>query len=174
MTHSIVAVSAGYVFGSASVPKRFWLLAIIAAVLPDADVIGYQYLYIPYGHVLGHRGFFSLPMLCRAVQPGGRQHLFSSGAGSVPPLVGLCPLFLYRRRQPWSTGRHDQWWPWHRPALAVFQPPLLPAMDAHRGFASDGPRIPQPTRPDRDEKRNSVDLATFGVTCFIRVDRSKG
>ena len=30
-------------------------------VLPDADVIGYQYLYIPYGHVLGHRGFFHSP-----------------------------------------------------------------------------------------------------------------
>ena len=26
---------------------------IIAAVLPDANVIGYQYLYIPYGHNLG-------------------------------------------------------------------------------------------------------------------------
>ncbi len=61
MTHSIVAVSAGCIFGSAGVPKRFWVLAIIAAVLPDADVIGYQYLYIPYGHVLGHRGFFHSP-----------------------------------------------------------------------------------------------------------------
>jgi inner membrane protein len=61
MTHSIVAASAGCVFGRAGLPKRFWLLAIIAAVLPDADVIGYQYLYIPYGHVLGHRGFFHSP-----------------------------------------------------------------------------------------------------------------
>jgi inner membrane protein len=61
MTHSIVAVSAGCVFGRTGVPRRFWLLAIIAAVLPDADVIGYQYLYIPYGHVLGHRGFFHSP-----------------------------------------------------------------------------------------------------------------
>ena len=61
MTHSILAVSAGCVFGRTGVPKRFWLLAIIAAVLPDADVIGYQYLYIPYGHVLGHRGFFHSP-----------------------------------------------------------------------------------------------------------------
>ena len=61
MTHSILAVSAGCVFGRTGIPKRFWLLAIIAAVLPDADVIGYQYLYIPYGHVLGHRGFFHSP-----------------------------------------------------------------------------------------------------------------
>lgn len=61
MTHSIIAVSAGCVFGRVGVPKRFWLLAIIAAVIPDADVIGYQYLYIPYGHILGHRGFFHSP-----------------------------------------------------------------------------------------------------------------
>ena len=61
MTHSVVALSAGYVFDSSGVPKRFWVLAIIAAVLPDADVIGYQYLYIPYGHLLGHRGFFHSP-----------------------------------------------------------------------------------------------------------------
>jgi inner membrane protein len=61
MTHSIVAASAVCLLSSAGVPKRFWVLAIIAAVLPDADVIGYQYLYIPYGHVLGHRGFFHSP-----------------------------------------------------------------------------------------------------------------
>ena len=61
ITHSFVAVSAGYVFGRPGVPIRFWLLAIMAAVLPDADVIGYQYLYIPYDHILGHRGFFHSP-----------------------------------------------------------------------------------------------------------------
>jgi len=61
ITHSFVAVSAGFFFGGAAIPKRFWVLAIIAAVLPDADVIGYQYLYIPYGHILGHRGFFHSP-----------------------------------------------------------------------------------------------------------------
>ena len=61
ITHSLVAVSAGCVFSRAGVSKRFWMLAIMAAVIPDADVIGYQYLYIPYGHVLGHRGFFHSP-----------------------------------------------------------------------------------------------------------------
>ena len=61
MTHSIVAMCAGCVFDRRDVSKRFWILAIATAVLPDADVIGYQYLYIPYGHVLGHRGFFHSP-----------------------------------------------------------------------------------------------------------------
>lgn len=61
MTHSVVALSAGCIFDRTGVSKRFWLLAIIAAVLPDADVVGYQYLYIPYGHLMGHRGFFHSP-----------------------------------------------------------------------------------------------------------------
>lgn len=61
MTHSVVALSAGCLFDRTGAAKRFWVLAIIAAVLPDADVIGYQYFYIPYGHLLGHRGFFHSP-----------------------------------------------------------------------------------------------------------------
>ena len=63
MTHAVVAVSAGCVFGNAGVPKRLWLLAIIAAVLPDADVIGYQYLYIPYGHVPVSYTHLTLPTI---------------------------------------------------------------------------------------------------------------
>jgi inner membrane protein len=30
-------------------------------VLPDADVIGYHWLYVPYSSFLGHRGFFHSP-----------------------------------------------------------------------------------------------------------------
>ena len=174
MTHSVVALSAGCIFDRVGVPKRFWVLAIIAAVLPDADVIGYQYLYIPYGHILGHRGLFPFPILCRPVQPGGRQPLFSSGAGIVTQVVGLCALFLCRGRQSWVAGRHDQRRPRHRPAFAVFQSAVLPAVDPHRGLAYRGPCLHQSARPDRDEKRNSVDLAAGGVHCHIRVDRSKG
>ena len=55
MTHSVVAACAGFALGGAALPKRFWVLGIVAAVLPDVDVIGYKYLYIPYGHILGHR-----------------------------------------------------------------------------------------------------------------------
>ena len=80
MTHSIVAMCAGCFFDRRDVSKRFWVLAIVALVLPDADVIGYQYLYIPYGHVLGHRGFFHSP--CFAA-------LFS--------LVAVCLFFRQER-----------------------------------------------------------------------------
>ena len=61
MTHSVVALSAGFAVKKIGPPARFWVLAIIVAVLPDADVIGYHHLYIPYDHVLGHRGFFHSP-----------------------------------------------------------------------------------------------------------------
>ena len=47
MTHAVTAVAAGSLVGGQRLPARLWLLAIAAAVLPDADVIGYQYLGIP-------------------------------------------------------------------------------------------------------------------------------
>ena len=61
MTHAVTAVAAGSLLAGRRLTARFWILAIAAALLPDADVIGYQYLGIPYGHVLGHRGFFHAP-----------------------------------------------------------------------------------------------------------------
>ncbi len=59
ITHTAVALAAGKAFAP-SVPKRFWLLSVACAVLPDADVIGFA-LGIPYHHFLGHRGFFHSP-----------------------------------------------------------------------------------------------------------------
>jgi inner membrane protein len=38
-----------------SVPRRFWALAVLGALLPDADVLGFR-LGIAYGDPLGHRG----------------------------------------------------------------------------------------------------------------------
>ena len=56
--HTIIAATA------AALPKRasrnqFWVLAILCVIsscIPDLDVISFK-LGIPYGHVLGHRGF---------------------------------------------------------------------------------------------------------------------
>ena len=46
---------------------KFWLLSFACATLPDADVIGYRWLYIPYYHFLGHRGFFHSPFFAALV-----------------------------------------------------------------------------------------------------------
>jgi inner membrane protein len=67
ITHSAVAISSGIVFGARKIPLKFWILSIICSVLPDADVIGYHYFFIPYDHFLGHRGFFHSPFFAAIV-----------------------------------------------------------------------------------------------------------
>lgn len=65
-THAAVAAAGGYLFCSPrkmrpALRLRLYALAAACAVLPDADVIGYLWLYIPSGHFFGHRGFFHSP-----------------------------------------------------------------------------------------------------------------
>lgn len=55
-THSFIALAAGKLFFPEKMPVRFWVLSVVCALLPDADVIGY-FLGIRYGDMLGHRGF---------------------------------------------------------------------------------------------------------------------
>ena len=56
-THSFVGICSGIITSKKCLPKRFWFLSIVCAIIPDADVIGFKY-GIPYAHVFGHRGFF--------------------------------------------------------------------------------------------------------------------
>jgi inner membrane protein len=48
-------------FSSGKESLKFWILSLTCSILPDADVIGYRWLYIPSYHFLGHRGFFHSP-----------------------------------------------------------------------------------------------------------------
>lgn len=120
MTHSVVAVCAGFALGGTTVPKRFWLLGIVAAVLPDADVIGYHYLDVPYGHALGHRGFFHSPCFAALLS------------------VAIVSLF-FRQERIWSRG----WWAYVLFFFAVgASHGLLDAMtDGGRGIALLAPFI---------------------------------
>ena len=61
ITHSVIAGSSAYGFSSGKESLKFWILSIACSTLPDADVIGYRWLYIPSYHFLGHRGFFHSP-----------------------------------------------------------------------------------------------------------------
>lgn len=55
-THALFAVALGKVYaGAARMPARFWVLAALCAVLPDADVLAFTF-GVSYGDVLGHRG----------------------------------------------------------------------------------------------------------------------
>jgi inner membrane protein len=55
-THGFVALALGKTAAARKMPLRFWVLSVLSAVLPDADVIGFRY-GIRYGDLLGHRGF---------------------------------------------------------------------------------------------------------------------
>ena len=61
ISHAVIAASAAYGFRSVARSSKFWILSIACAVLPDADVIGYRWLYIPTYEFFGHRGFFHSP-----------------------------------------------------------------------------------------------------------------
>jgi inner membrane protein len=55
MTHAFAAVALGQTLTTAKLPRRFWALAMISSLLPDADVLGFG-LGVEYGDRLGHRG----------------------------------------------------------------------------------------------------------------------
>ena len=61
ITHSVIAVSGAFGFRSAEGFLKFLLLSILCSIIPDADVIGYLWFYVPYQSFFGHRGFFHSP-----------------------------------------------------------------------------------------------------------------
>ncbi len=56
-THIIVAEVLGKTVATEKMPLKFWVLAGVCSILPDADIVGF-YLGIKYGSMFGHRGFF--------------------------------------------------------------------------------------------------------------------
>jgi inner membrane protein len=56
ITHPVIPFVIASLAGTKTVSGRLLLAGVIASVLPDADVIGLR-LGVPYGHMMGHRGF---------------------------------------------------------------------------------------------------------------------
>jgi inner membrane protein len=54
-SHAYVALSLSSSFPARELPRRWLLLGMACAVVPDIDVIGFQF-GIHYGDLLGHRG----------------------------------------------------------------------------------------------------------------------
>jgi inner membrane protein len=84
-THAFFAAAVGKVYASGPQPARFWLLSMLCAVLPDADVAGFAF-GVPYGSMFGHRGLthslaFALLLACLTVA------LFFRGAANRKTLV---------------------------------------------------------------------------------------
>jgi inner membrane protein len=67
-SHAVAAAGLVPLFFGAKAPKPVWILAMVASMLPDFDVIGFR-LGIPYGHTFGHRGF-SHSLLAAALVAG--------------------------------------------------------------------------------------------------------
>jgi inner membrane protein len=55
-SHAVAALGIGACFYTPLVPKRVWAIGALCSVVPDLDVIGFQY-GIHYGDFWGHRGF---------------------------------------------------------------------------------------------------------------------
>ncbi|WP_262694227.1 metal-dependent hydrolase [Kordiimonas aquimaris] len=65
-SHVLIPVAARMGLGSSTVSNRLLLIAALASIIPDADVIAFAY-GIPYGDALGHRGFthsITFALLC--------------------------------------------------------------------------------------------------------------
>lgn len=54
--HAVAAIALGNSFSKTITNWKFWLLAVLCAIIPDADVIGFSF-HIKYQSFWGHRGF---------------------------------------------------------------------------------------------------------------------
>ena len=58
LTHALIPLAAGVALGRKRLPPRLVGAGMLAAMLPDADVVAFK-LGIEYAHALGHRGCYS-------------------------------------------------------------------------------------------------------------------
>ena len=76
-SHAFVAVALGKTFKFRPSTRRFWILSIFCAVIPDIDVLAFGF-GLDYSHMLGHRGlthslFFAIVLSALVVVLGFRE-----------------------------------------------------------------------------------------------------
>ena len=54
-SHAFVAVALGTAYTKEHMPWQFWVLSVLCALLPDADIIGFSW-GVGYDSLWGHRG----------------------------------------------------------------------------------------------------------------------
>ncbi len=64
-SHALMAITIGKSYSSKLTSAKFWILGSVCAILPDADVIMFN--FVDYDHFLGHRGFFHSLFFCLIV-----------------------------------------------------------------------------------------------------------
>lgn len=55
-SHALSAIAIGKLGTAKKLPAKFWILGMVCAVIPDLDVVSFNF-GIPYDHLFGHRGF---------------------------------------------------------------------------------------------------------------------
>ena len=92
-SHGVAALGISACFYKPEVPKRVWLIGVVCSVLPDMDVIGFQF-GVRYGDFWGHRGF-THSLAFAALLAGAIVVLaFRGGAPGIGPMKLWLFLFL--------------------------------------------------------------------------------
>jgi len=126
-SHAAAPLALGLALGRDIVPRRLLVAGVVAAALPDLDVVAFQ-LGVPYGAGLGHRGFSHSLLVAALVGLAGALGHRTLGAGFTRAFLflfvstashgvldtftngGLGVAFLW----PWSGERY-----WAPDALRV-------------------------------------------------------
>ncbi len=101
VSHVVAALGIGACFYSPGVPKYVWVMGAVCSVLPDLDVIGFDF-GIRYGDFWGHRGF-THSLLFAALLAGAFVHVAQAfrldtvhlPEGHGPPALRRLSLWTY-------------------------------------------------------------------------------
>jgi inner membrane protein len=89
-SHAVAALGIGACFYTPGIPNRVWAIGALCSVVPDLDVIGFQF-GIRYGDFWGHRGFTHSLIFAALVAAVALLVAFSCG----PPSISRFSLWMY-------------------------------------------------------------------------------
>ena len=87
-SHAVAALGISACFFRPCVPTRVWVIGTVCSVLPDTDVIGFQF-GIRYGDFWGHRGFTHSILFAALIAGIIVALAFRDG------VIGMSPLYLW-------------------------------------------------------------------------------
>lgn len=96
-THAFAGLALGRLSTARCMPRRFWVLAALCAILPDIDAVGYA-LGVPYESLWGHRGilhsFLFAAIVGVAVTVAAFPRAAPGAADELPPRWRLALCFF--------------------------------------------------------------------------------
>lgn len=92
-SHAVAALSIGTCFYRSQTVKSVWIAGVICSVIPDLDVIGFQF-GIHYGDFWGHRGFTHSLVFAALLAGMVALAIFRRGAAGIGRFALFGYLFL--------------------------------------------------------------------------------